>query len=208
MMRTIMRGEPVIFGRSVLDTCSKKTRDANGKLTRVSLKISQWSAVMQAGLAQYPIGEFVAGSSTDRHGPRIRLFLPKPTDAVAVRRYHNLLMSLANVSFAALAEKMVTVSSKKPRRKTNVPLVAAKVEGDGDGQAVASDLSTAVSPSPSCVAPAEEGTGHGTAGKKRDADSSIGSAGKVPSKKMAARKTRAAPNTVAVATDSLGFSPC
>lgn len=54
-MRAIMRGEPVIFGRNVVDTCSKKTRGADGKLSRVSLKISQWTAVMQAGLSQYPL---------------------------------------------------------------------------------------------------------------------------------------------------------
>lgn len=203
MMRTIMRGEPVIFGRSVVDTCSKKTRGADGKLSRVSLKISQWTAVMQAGLSQYPIGEFVAGSTTDRQGPRVHLFLPKPTDAVAVRRYHNLLMSLANVSFAALAEKMVSVSSKKPRRKTHVPLVATKVEGDGDGQVDTSNPDTAVSPIPSCLVPAEA-----SACKKRDAGSSMGSAGPQPSKKVAARKTRATPKSVAVATDSLGFSAC
>ena len=116
-MRTLGRAEPTIYGRVVCDTTSKKRKnEATGKVGRVSLKSAHWQAVMQAGLRRWPIGEYIANAD-DGMGPRVKLFLPDPSDRQGVSQYHNKLMMLCNVSFASLSEKMVTVASKAPRRK-------------------------------------------------------------------------------------------
>eukprot|EP00435_Cladocopium_sp_Y103_P009541 s3136_g2.t1 len=121
MMRTIGRAEPVIFGRVVCDTCSKKTKDeATGKYSRVSLKIGHWQAVMEAGLRQWPIGEYISNAA-DRKGPRVRLYLPDPSDRRSVAQFHNKLMNLCNLTFASVSQKMVAVASKAPRRKEQKP---------------------------------------------------------------------------------------
>ena len=65
---------------------------------------------MEAAVSQHRIGEVV--DSGDKKGPRLVLRLPSAKDEDSVRVYHNRLMSLCGLTFAALSEKMVSVASK------------------------------------------------------------------------------------------------
>ncbi|CAE7523944.1 unnamed protein product [Symbiodinium natans] len=109
MLRTLLRGEPVIFARRVVDACSKKTTVDN-KTVRTSLKLAHWLAVINAGMEQHCIGE--VQTLADRKGPRLVLHLPKSNDREAVRVYHNRLMALCGLSFAAFSKRLVEVASK------------------------------------------------------------------------------------------------
>lgn len=117
MLRTLSRGESVIFGRSVCDTTCKKYKE-NGQRKKDCLKMGHWQAVMKAGLQLWPVGEYIE-HDVDRQGPRVKLHMPDPADRHSVYQFHNKLMNLCNMTFAALSEKVVTVSSKAPRRKAN-----------------------------------------------------------------------------------------
>ncbi|CAE7408241.1 unnamed protein product [Symbiodinium natans] len=109
MLRTLLRGEPVIFARRVVDACSKKTTVDN-KTVRTSLKLAHWLAAINAGMEQHCIGE--VQTLADRKGPRLVLHLPKSNDREAVRVYHNRLMALCGLSFAAFSKRLVEVASK------------------------------------------------------------------------------------------------
>ena len=109
MLRTLLRGEPVIFARRVVDACSKKTTVDN-KTVRTSLQLAHWLAVINAGMEQHCIGE--VQTLADRKGPRLVLHLPKSNNREAVRVCHNRLMALCGLSFAAFSKRLVEVASK------------------------------------------------------------------------------------------------
>lgn len=114
MLRTLMRGEPIVFARRVVDSCSKKSKGEDGKAKRVSLKMQHWIDVMEAGLRQYRIGELV--QAEDSKGPRLKLQLPDSRDPLNVQTYHNRLMALCGLTFSALSKKMVEVGARQQQK--------------------------------------------------------------------------------------------
>ena len=63
MRATLLRGEPVVYGVDVTGALSVRgPPKGECKRPKMSLKIAHWEQVMQAGLSQYRIGEFVPAS--------------------------------------------------------------------------------------------------------------------------------------------------
>ena len=95
----------------------------------------------------WPVGEYIH-SEADGKGPRIKLHLPDPNNKGLVCQYHNKLMSLCNLAFAPLSEKMVSVASKAPRRKDRAKAVvdAAKEEPKVEEGAAGSSLVVPAAP--------------------------------------------------------------
>ena len=135
MLRTLQRGDGVIFGRKVVDATMKKvtTEGPSGqkKVFRENLRLAHWCSVIKAGMAKERIGEFQEGGS-DHLGPRLILHVPPASDETAVREYHNRLMRLCGISFAGLADKMLLASSKgavkKEQKSKKQPLPTEAVE--------------------------------------------------------------------------------
>ena len=93
----------------MVDACAKKTT-VDGKKVKSSLKVPHWTAVMTAAMAKHCIGE--VQTLSDRKGPRLVLHLPKSSDRESVRVYHNRLMALCGLTFAAFSKRLVEVASK------------------------------------------------------------------------------------------------
>eukprot|EP00435_Cladocopium_sp_Y103_P075019 s47_g53.t1 len=140
LMRTLMRGEAVIFARRVLDSTARK-KQVDGQTKRVSLKMAHWVAVIRAALDQQRIGELVMDGK-DGRGPRLVLHMPSPDSEGDIVVFHNRLMSLCGVTFSALAERMAATTARTSSRAESakvkaetqeVPSVAGGADGDGDG---------------------------------------------------------------------------
>jgi hypothetical protein len=116
MQRTLLRGEPVIYGFRVVDSTAqkKKKTDGSGAYQRVSLKLAHWKAVMQAGLALYRIGKYSSGTDcTERKGqPRVYLEIPPEGDTELTKQFHNRLMMLCQMSFVQLSDSIIKRSSQ------------------------------------------------------------------------------------------------
>lgn len=96
MAKTILRGEPIIFGHKVIDSVSVKKKNDNGKYSRVSLKLRHWKAVMSAGMSLHRIGRFDDGQACEEYPrqPRLILELPPAGDEAKRAEYHNRMMWL------------------------------------------------------------------------------------------------------------------
>ena len=117
MLKTLLRGESCIYGKSVIDSvCIKSKCPATQKVTRKSLKLPHWKAVMSAGLAQHRVGYFSEGTEeADRPGwPRVVLELPDPSNESATKEYHNRLMRLCGLPFHALSQKIRERAMRRP----------------------------------------------------------------------------------------------
>ena len=96
MAKTILRGEPIIFGHKVIDSVSVKKKNDNGKYSRVSLKLRHWKAVVSAGMSLHRIGRFDDGQACEEYPrqPRLILELPPAGDEAKRAEYHNRMMWL------------------------------------------------------------------------------------------------------------------
>lgn len=126
MLRTLMRGEPVIYGRDVADATARKRKGEDGKTHRTSLKIQHWVAVVRAALQQHRIGELILDKA-DKKGPRLKLHLPNPEDERNMVIFHNRLMAICGITLVALSEKMSSVAE---RQAPVAPVVKAEVKAE------------------------------------------------------------------------------
>ena len=139
MKKTVLRGTAEVYGVDVCDTTAVRYADEgdNKKKRRRSLRLAHWEAVMRAGLEQYRVGEFCPiGSLKDRPTQSfIKLALPPANDEQSTRLFHNRLMMLCQVSYHALAEKILTAGQRKSRKiaGASVPAAAPAEAGDGAG---------------------------------------------------------------------------
>eukprot|EP00435_Cladocopium_sp_Y103_P004245 s2104_g1.t1 len=131
MAKTILRGEPIIFGHKVIDSVSiKKKNPDTQKYSRVSLKLRHWKAVVSAGLNVHRVGRFDDGQACTDHPrqPRLILELPPAGDEAKRVEYHNRLMLLCGVPYSSLVSKIeekvqvgtarcVKSKAKKPAEK-------------------------------------------------------------------------------------------
>ena len=64
MARTLLRGEPVVYGFKVVDATSVKKRRTDGRTgyTKTCLKLKHWMDVMEAGLGQHRVARYNDGA--------------------------------------------------------------------------------------------------------------------------------------------------
>lgn len=122
MLKTLVRGESTIFAYRVIDATVKREKK-EGRTTRTAVRMAQWKAVMERGLASSSIARYSDGSNEEEKPgmPRVFLNLPETKDTKACVAYRNELMRLCLLPLSTLwdrireKEKVGTVEKKKKR---------------------------------------------------------------------------------------------
>ena len=124
MLRTLLRGELVVFGCDVCDATAQSSKDpSTGKRKRSSLSKMHWEAVVRAAMTQYNIGSFSDGAGEEHRAGQARLTiqLPAQSNEEAKRLYHNRLMMLCGLSLSrfsdAIAKKAERTTGSKPKMR-------------------------------------------------------------------------------------------
>ena len=140
MQRTLLRGEPCIFGFRVIDSTVVRKKvecpgSSSAKFQRTAVKIHHWKAVMEAGLRDSRIARYCCGADAEERPncPRVFVDLPDCADELALRRFHNELMMLCQLPFSTLADRVRSKAEKAPRiKKEQKKPVAAPIDLDAD----------------------------------------------------------------------------
>ena len=138
MQKTLSRGENVVCGYSVIDSTVQrvKAEGSTRKWDKKAIKMSQWKAVMMAGLQGSCVATYSDGADCQEKGnaARVHIHLPSPTDECACAFFHNELMRLCHIPLATLVDRIrerAKTKSVGDRRKGKPHLKAEAAEESG-----------------------------------------------------------------------------
>lgn len=119
MQKTLARGEQTIYACRVIDSCCQRYKAEGDKKTyKKYIKLSQWKAVMEAGLRDSVIARYSDGQGAEDkpNMPRVTLQLPPAGDERACALYHNELMRLCLLPLSTLFDR-IREKMKRARRR-------------------------------------------------------------------------------------------
>lgn len=168
MQKTLLRGEPCIFGFQVIDSNQVRQKTGATKIQRTSIKMAHWKAVMAAGLGKFRVGAYSDGTDcTDQpRKARIYLELPANDSPELTKQFHNRLMMLCQLPLVTLSDCILKRQSKPTKSaRPHVAKTAEAPEAGGGpsqrgscsvvaGPSTAQDIANAATPKESAKAAA------------------------------------------------------
>lgn len=120
MQKTLARGEQTIYACRVIDSCCQRYKAEGDKKTyKKYIKLSQWKAVMEAGLRDSVIARYSDGQGAEDkpNMPRVTLQLPPAGDERACALYHNELMRLCLLPLSTLFDRIREKNEKSEKKR-------------------------------------------------------------------------------------------